>query len=336
MRAVVLRELGPAENLLLETVPDPQPSAGEVVVRLHAAALNHRDLWIRKGLYAGIKLPIILGSDGAGVVVANGVGVDPSLAGKEVIINPGFDWGEDERVQSAYFRILGLPDDGTYAEFVKAPATHIQRKPAELTWEEAAALPLAGLTAYRAVVTRAHVKAGEHVLITGIGGGVSLAALQIAKALGARVVVTSGSDAKIERAKLLGAVGGANYKSSEWSKSVVALTQGGPDVVIDSVGGDTLAKAIEIVKPGGRLVTYGATTGPVPQLEVRRIFWKQLSLLGSTMGTPREFAAMLELYSSAAIRPVVDRVFALADAPAAHMRMEEAGQFGKIVLKISV
>jgi NADPH:quinone reductase-like Zn-dependent oxidoreductase len=335
MKAVVLHELGPAENLRLETVADPRPGPGEIVVRLHAAALNHRDLWIRKGLYAGIKLPIILGSDGAGEVSALGVGVDPSLLGKQVIINPGLDWGDDHRVQGQYFRILGLPDDGTYAEFVKAPATHAHRKPEAWSWEEAAALPLAGLTAYRAVVTRAQVQAGEHVLITGIGGGVSLAALQIAKARGAHVVVTSGSDAKLERAKQIGAIGGVNYKTSDWSKAAAALTQGGPDVVIDSVGGDTLAKAIEIVKPGGRIVTYGATTGPVPQLEVRRIFWKQISLFGTTMGTPREFAAMLELYSFNSIRPIVDRIFELTDAPAAHMRMEEAGQFGKIVLKTS-
>jgi zinc-binding alcohol dehydrogenase/oxidoreductase len=335
MHAIVLHELGPTENLRLETVGDPRPGPGEIVVRLHAAAINHRDLWIRKGLYAGIKLPIILGSDGAGEVSALGVGADPSLLGKHVIINPGLDWGDDERVQSQYFRILGLPDDGTYAEFVKAPATHVHPKPDAWSWEEAAALPLAGLTAYRAVVTRAQVQAGEHVLITGIGGGVSLAALQISKARGARVVVTSGSDAKLQRAQHVGAIGGVNYKTSDWSKAAAALTQGGPDVVIDSVGGDTLAKAIEITKPGGRIVTYGATTGPVPQLEVRRIFWKQISLLGSTMGTPREFAAMLDLYSSSSIRPVVDRAFALADAPAAHARMEEAGQFGKIVLKIS-
>ena len=224
----MLHELGPAENLHLQDVPDPQPKAGEVVVRLKAAALNHRDVWIRKGLYAGIKLPIILGSDGAGTVAAIGVGVDPSLMGKEVVINPGFDWGKDERVQSPYFRILGLPDDGTYAEMVKAPATHVHRKPAAWTWEEAAALPLAALTAYRAVVTRAQAREGEHVLVTGIGGGVSIAALQIAKASGARVVVTSGSDAKLERAKTLGAIGGVNYKLSDWSKTVSALDGGRP------------------------------------------------------------------------------------------------------------
>lgn len=335
MQAIVLRELGPAENLHFETVADPQPRPGEVIVRLHAAALNHRDLWIRKGLYAGIKLPIILGSDGAGEVAAVGIGADPSLVGKHVLINPGLDWGENDRFQGNHFRILGLPDDGTYAECVRVPATHVHRKPAEWNWEESAALPLAGLTAFRAVVTRAQVQPGDHVLLTGIGGGVSVAALQIAKAQGARVAVTSGSDAKLERAKHLGSIGGANYKNSDWTKTIVELTAGGPDVVIDSVGGDTFAKAIDIIKPGGRIVTYGATTGPVPQLEVRRVFWKQLSILGSTMGTPREFAAMLELYASNAIRPVVDRTFALADAPSAHRRMEEAGQFGKIVLKMA-
>jgi NADPH:quinone reductase-like Zn-dependent oxidoreductase len=329
MQAIVLRDLGPVENLRLETVPEPKPGPGEVVVRVRAAALNHRDVWIRKGLYAGIKLPVILGSDGAGEVSAVGVGADPSLMGKAVVINPGIDWGEDERVQSAYFRILGMPDDGTYAERV-----HVHAKPPAWSWEEAAAAPLAGLTAYRAVVTRAQVQAGEQVLITGIGGGVSTAALQIAVALGAKVVVTSGSDAKIERAKHLGAIGGANYKSSDWAKAIAALTAGGPDVVIDSVGGQTFLKAIEIVKPAGRIVTYGATTGPAPEVEVRRIFWKQLSILGTTMGTPREFGAMLSLYSAKAIRPVVDQVFPLVEAPAAHLRMEQAGQFGKIVLKI--
>ncbi len=335
MHAIVLRELGPPENLRLETVPDPKPGPGEVVVRLRAAALNHRDVWIRKGLYAGIQLPIILGSDGAGTVSAVGVGADPSLSSQAVIINPGLDWGGDPRVQSAQFRILGLPDDGTYAEFVRVPATHVRPKPAPWTWEEAAALPLAGLTAFRAVVTRAAVQPGEQVLITGIGGGVSLAAMQIALARGARVVVTSGSDAKLERARHLGAAGGVNYKSSDWHRAVAALTDGGPDVVIDSVGGETFGKIIEFIKPGGRIVTYGATTGPAPQLEIRRIFWKQLSILGSTMGTPQEFAGLLDLYARHGLRPIVDQVFPLAQAADAHRRMEEANQFGKVVLQIA-
>jgi NADPH:quinone reductase-like Zn-dependent oxidoreductase len=337
MQAIVLRDLGGPEHLRLETAPDPQPGPGEVVVRLKAAALNHRDVWIRRGLYAGIKLPVILGSDGAGTVSAVGPTADAKLLGREVVINPGLDWGHDERVQSPNFRILGLPDDGTYAELVKVPASAVFTKPTGWSWEEAAALPLAGLTAYRAVVTRAQVGAGDRVLITGIGGGVSQFAALIARARGARtVVVTSGSDDKLARAKQqLGVDGGANYRNGDWAKEVARLCGGdGPDVVIDSVGGETLGKAIEVARPGGRLVTYGATTGPVPQVEARRIFWKQLSLLGSTMGTPKEFAAMLELFGKGKARPVVDVTFPLADAGAAHTRMEEAAQFGKIVLRM--
>jgi NADPH:quinone reductase-like Zn-dependent oxidoreductase len=337
MQAIVLRDLGGPEQLRPETVPDPQPGPGEVVVRLKAAALNHRDVWIRKGLYAGIKLPVILGSDGAGTVSAVGPSADQKLLGREVVINPGLAWGDDDRVQGPQFRILGLPDDGTYAELVKVPASAVHPKPAGWSWEEAAALPLAGLTAYRAVVTKARVGPHDRVLVTGVGGGVSQFAVQIAKARGGRVVVTSGSDDKLARAKQqLGADGGANYRTGDWVKEVVRLFGGdGPDVVIDSVGGETLGKAFEVARPGGRVVTYGATTGPVPQAEVRRIFWKQLSVLGTTMGTPAEFAAMLELYGKGGMKPVVDTAFPLADAAAAQRRMEEAAQFGKIVLRIS-
>lgn len=335
MQAVVLRGIGGPEQLRLETVADPQPGRGEVVVRLHAAALNHRDVWIRRGLYAGIKFPIILGSDGAGTVSALGPGVDAKLLGQDVVINPGIDWGSDDRVQSPHFRILGLPDDGTYAELVKVPASAIFPKPTGWSWDQAAALPLAGLTAYRAVVTRAQVGPKDRVLITGAGGGVSQFAVQIAKSCGAKVVVTSGSDEKIAKAKKLGADDGVNYHSDNWGKEVIRLCDGeGPDVVIDSVGGETMAKAIEIVRPGGRIVTYGATTGQVPQMEVRRIFWKQLQILGTTMGTPREFAAMLDLYAKGTMRPAVDAAFPLADAGAAQRRMDEAAQFGKIVLRI--
>jgi NADPH:quinone reductase-like Zn-dependent oxidoreductase len=335
MKAIVLRELGEAENLKLEDVPDPQPGPNEVIVRLKAAALNHRDVWIRRGLYAGIKLPIILGSDGAGEVSAVGEGVDSSLVGRAVVINPSLDWGDDDRVQGPKYRILGLPEDGTYAQFVKVPAGNIHPKPEALSFEQAAAIPLAGLTAYRAVASRARVQPGETVLVTGIGGGVSSFALQIAKHLGARVIVTSGSDAKLERARELGADGGANYRTQDWSKEVTALCDGqGPDVVIDSVGGETFVKAIEIIKPAGRIVTYGATTGAAQQIEVRRIFWKQLNIFGSTMGAPREFSEMLKLFGAGGLRPVVDQVFPLAETAAAHRRMEEAEQFGKIVLRI--
>lgn len=333
MKAIVLHELGAAENLKLEEVPDPQAGAGEAVVRLKAAALNHRDVFIWQKLYPNIKLPAILGSDGAGVVASVGEDVDQSLIGKEVVIEPGLDWGPSDEIQSKSYRILGMPEDGTYAEMIKIPAANLHEKPAHLTFEEAAALPLAGLTAYRSVVTRAQVKAGDTALVTGVGGGVATFAAQIAKTLGARVFVTSGSDEKLERAKELGAEGGANYKNADWGKMITELTGGGPNVVIDSAGGDALETAVKIIKPAGRIVFYGATTG-LAKIDLYRCFFKQLTLMGTTMGSPREFAAFLKLYGEAKLHPAIDQVFPLAEAAAAHRRMNEGGQFGKIVLKI--
>jgi NADPH:quinone reductase-like Zn-dependent oxidoreductase len=333
MKAIILRELGAAENLKLEDAPDPQPGAGEAVVRLKAAALNHRDVFIWRKLYPGIKLPAILGSDGAGVVAAVGEGVDQSLIGREVVMEPGLDWGPSEETQGSNYRILGMPEDGTYAEMIKIPAENLHPKPAYLTFEEAAALPLAGLTAYRAVVTRAKVKAGETVLVTGIGGGVAMFAAQIAKQLGARVFVTSGSDDKLARASELGVEGGANYKNPDWGKTITQMTGGGPDVVIDSAGGESMETAIKIIKQAGRIAFYGATTG-LAKIDLYRFFFKQLALFGSTMGSPREFAAFLKLYGDAKLHPVVDQVFPLAEAAAAHRRMNKSEQFGKIVLKI--
>ncbi len=337
MRAVVLREPGAAENLKLEEVADPSPGVGEVVVRLKAAALNHRDVWIRSGTGAyagGFKQRVILGSDGAGEVLSVGSGGDRSLVGRAVVINPSLDWGDDDAAQGPDFRILGLPDDGTYAQAVRVSASNVHPKPAALSFEEAAAIPLAALTAYRAVVSRARVQAGETVLVTGIGGGVSTFALQIAVHLGARVLVTSGSDAKLARAREMGAAGGANYRTQDWAREIAAQCKGGPDVVIDSVGGETFTKCVELLKAGGRIASYGATTGPVKDFVLRNLFWKQATVFGTTMGSPREFAAMLKLYDQG-LRPVVDKVFPLADTAAAHRRMEEAGQFGKIVLGIS-
>jgi NADPH:quinone reductase-like Zn-dependent oxidoreductase len=334
MKAILLRELGGPERLVLDQVADPEPGPGEAVVALRAAALNHRDAWIRKGLYAGIRLPVILGSDGAGEVAAVGAGVDPAWLGRHVVINPSLDWGADPRVQGPAYRILGLPDDGTYAERVKVPAENLFAKPAALSWESAAAIPLAGLTAYRALVTRARVQRGETVLVTGIGGGVATCALLIARHLGARVLVTSGSDAKLARARHLGADGGVNYRQEGWAKQVQALCEGGPDVIVDSAGRDVLPALLDIVRPGGRIVTFGATTGSPSTVEVRRIFWKQIAILGSTMGTPEEFSEMLALFDGP-LTPVVDRVFPLLGAPDAHRRMDQADQFGKLVLEIS-
>jgi NADPH:quinone reductase-like Zn-dependent oxidoreductase len=335
MKAIVLRELGPPEKLQLEEFPDPVPGPGEVLVGLKAAALNHRDVWIRLGRYAGIKLPAILGSDGAGEVVELGAQVHRALLGQPVVIYPATEWGSNDRVPGPAFRVLGMPDQGTYAQLIAVPAQHAFLKPESLRFDEAAALPLALLTAYRALATRAQIQAGETCLITGIGGGVSTFLLQIALAMGARVLVTSGSDAKLERAKALGATGGANYRDSDWGRQILELCQGrGLQVVVDSAGGEAFEKALELVSPGGRVVTYGATTGPAKQVEVRRIFWKQLNLLGSTMGTVQEFESALELYERLHLHPVIDQVFPLSQAPAAHRRLEAGEQFGKIILKI--
>jgi NADPH:quinone reductase-like Zn-dependent oxidoreductase len=335
MKAIVLRELGEPEKLQMETAPDPSLAPEEVLIRLKAAALNHRDIWIRTGRYAGIKLPIILGSDGAGEVIEVGTNVDRSLQGRPVIIYPAMNWGSDERAPGPAFRILGLPDNGTYAELIAVPAAHVFPKPASLTFEESAALPLALLTAYRALMTRTQIQAGENCLITGVGGGVSSFLVQIAVASGARVLVTSGSEAKLERAREMGAAGGANYHTPNWGKRILELCGGlGLQVIIDSAGGTTFEQALDMVSPGGRVVSYGATTGPAQTVEVRRIFWKQLNILGSTMGTAKEFGAALKFYEANRLRPVIDQVFPLSEAPAAHRRMEEGRQFGKIVLTI--
>lgn len=335
MKAIVLHKTGDSGNLQLEEVADPVPGPQEVVVRLRAAALNHRDVWIRRGQYAGIKLPAILGSDGAGEVSELGEGCDSALLGKQVLIYPALNWGQNPRVFGHEFRILGMPDWGTYAERICIPAENLYPIPTGYSYEEAASFPLAALTAYRALVSRIQLQKGETVLITGIGGGVSQFALQIATALGATAYVTSGSDLKLERALQNGAAGGANYGSPDWAGKILEMTGGvGTDVVIDSVGGSTFDQVIDLVKPGGRIVTYGSTSGPTPQLQVRRVFWKQLDILGSTMGMPEEFSRVLRLFQNTGTHPILDQTFPLQEAASAHQRMEKAEQFGKIVLRI--
>jgi NADPH:quinone reductase-like Zn-dependent oxidoreductase len=301
-----------------------------------AAALNHRDLFICRGQYAGLRYPIVPGSDGVGEVAAVGAGVVDVRTGAPVVINPSLEWGEDPEIQGPRWRILGLPDHGTFAELVAVPAANVLPRPAGLSDEEAAAIPLAGLTAYRAVVTRGRVQPGETVLILGIGGGVATIALLIAKQVGARVVVTSASDAKLDRARALGADAGVNYTAANWVAAARQAAGGaGPDVVVDGTGGATFDRALDVVRPGGRVVTYGSTTGAAPEVAVRRIFWKHLNILGSTMGSPEDFHGMLALFGEGRLRPVVDRAFPLADAGPALRHMERAEQFGKIVLRIA-
>lgn len=333
MNAVVLRETGAPEVLRIDTVPDPVPGPGEVVVALRNAALNRRDVFLRKGI-APSPLPVIPGSDGAGVVRALGPGVSGVAEGDEVIILPSLAWGGGEDAPEPGFRILGGPDDGTYAELIRISAENVFPKPARLSWEEAAALPLAGLTAYRALVSRARIRPGETVLVIGIGGGVATVALHIARAAGCRVLVTSSSDEKIARAVELGAAGGVNYTGDDWPAAVRELAGGaGVDVVVDSVG-PTWGQSIATLRPGGRVVVFGGTGGGKVELTVRPVTSGQVSLLGTTMGSPRDFAGLLAAVRNQDWAPVIDSVRPLAEVAAAHEREEAGEHFGKLVLSV--
>jgi len=330
MKAIVLE--APDKPLAWKDVPKPILSPGDALVQIKAAALNRRDYWITIGKYARIKYPIILGSDGAGIVTEVGSNGDKHWIGQEVIINPGYGWGANPDFQSDNFKILGLPDDGTFAEYVKLPAQNLHPKPAHLSWEQAAALPLGGLTTYRALFNKGRAKKGNKVLITGVGGGTGTFALQFAKAAGCEVYVTSGSDEKIEAAKQLGATGGVNYKAADWAEQLGKLA-GGFDVIIDSALGGGFAKLPDICNPGGRIVIFGGTAGSIPELNGRKIFWRQLQIIGTMMGTPEDFKAMLDFVNEHTIVPVVDEVLPLAEGDKAVKKMEHSSQFGKIVLR---
>lgn len=324
MRALRIHETGGSQSLLVEDVPIPEPGDGEVRVRISRAALNHRDVFITQGKYPGIELPRILGSDGCGVVDTG------PRAGLRVVIDPMLDWGENPHVWSEGSSLLGMPRDGTFAEYVCVPERNVYPAPAELSDDEAAALPLAGLTAYRAAVTRGRLTKDDTLLITGIGGGVQTFVLLFAKQIGARVVVTSSSDEKLARAKALGADEGLNYKADpDWHKAAKKM---GIDIAVDSAGGETFARVIDLVKTGGRVVTYGGTTGNAT-IRPFSIFWRHLDVLGTSMGSPQDFAGMLSCFESG-LKPVIDRVYPMEEAAAAAQRMDDAQQFGKIILKI--
>ncbi len=329
MRAVRIESIG---RVAVTDVPDPVPAAGEAVVDIRAASLNHRDLWIKLGQYAGLKFPCIPGSDGAGVVREVGPGAAASWVGREVVIYPGFDWGPSESSQAAKFSILGLPRDGTLAQRVAVPSAQLFPKPAHLGWEEAAALPLAGLTGWRALVSRARVAPGERVLVTGIGGGVAIFALQFAVASGNEAWVTSSSDDKIARAVALGARGGFRYDREGWAAGA-AKEPGLFDVIVDSAGGPGFANLIDLAAPGGRIVFFGATRGNVPEVALRKVFWRQISLLGTTMGSPADWSAMTAFVARHGLKPVVSDVFPLDRGAEAFDLMERGGQFGKIVVR---
>jgi len=322
MKAVRLSELGGPQNLHVEEIARPTCAQGERLVRVRAAAFNRRDVFITQGLYPGIELPRTLGSDGAGTV---------EESGEEVVIDPMLGWGDDPRVPAASSSILGMPHDGTFAQYVAVPSVNIYPKPPHLSMEEAAAVPLAGLTAYRATFTRGELRAGETILIPGIGGGVQTFVLLFAKAAGARAIVTSGSAAKLERARALGADVTIDYAANpDWQKQ---LKRGEVDLVVDSSGGDTLNKALGVVRPGGRLVIYGGTR-PESSFRLFALFWNHLDIRGTSMGSPTDFRAMLDFVDKHEIRPAVDRVYPMNDVVAAAQRIAHSDQFGKVVLSI--
>lgn len=331
MKAVVFKSSDPP--LQLVALKKPKPVKDQVLIRVRYAALNHRDLWLLQEQAHNFGEGIVPGSDGSGVIEDVGDDADPLLVGTEVVINPSLNWGNSPAVQSDTFRILGFPDHGTFAEYLVISKKYVFEKPEHLSLEEAAAVPLSGLTAYRALFSKARLRAGEKVLITGIGGGAALWALQFALAYQARVYVTSGSDEKISRALGMGASGGFNYKDPQWPEKA-KKEAGGFDIIIDSAGGDQFAKYLDVAYPGGRLVNFGRTAGNITDIPTRTLYWKQLSLFGTTMGTRDEFMSMLALLESRNIHPVIDRTFSLSQVSEAFQRMETAGQFGKIVLEI--
>ena len=329
MRAVRIHDDGGPEVLVLEEAPDPEPGPGEVLVRLRASALNHLDIWIRKGL-PSVPKPRILGADGAGVVEALGDGVTGFDLGERVVLNPGIESG------GGRIHVIGEHGDGTNAELIALPATNVHPIPEALSFEEAAAFPLVFETAYRMLVTRAGLREGEWVLAWGIGGGVSTAALAIAKALDAQVIVTSSSDAKLERARELGADATVNHATGDVKAAVQEATEGrGIDVVVENVGEATWATSLQVAAAGGRITVCGATSGPNPPAALHRVWWKQLTILGSTMGTAADFAGAYDLVAEGRARPVVDEVLPLEEIRAAHERLEAGEQLGKIVLAVA-
>ena len=347
MRACVLTATGGLAHLAVAEVPDPgPPGPGQVRVAVQAAALNHLDLFVAQGL-PGVEygFPHIMGADGAGLVDAVGAGVTRAVPGERVLINPGVaDYScaacrAGEHPLCPNFRLLGEHLPGTLAEFVVVPEQNVERLPPldpALTWAEAAAFSLVSLTAWRMVVTRARVQAGETVLVWGIGGGVSLAAMRIAKLVGAKTIVTSSSDAKLHAARALGADVTLNHRTQNVAQEVRALTgKRGVEVVVENVGEATWDTSLRVLARGGRLVTCGATTGPQVAIDLRRVFWHHWTIMGSTLGTLAEYAEIVRRLGQGELRPVVDRVYPLAEARAALERLAQGGQFGKIAVDIA-
>jgi NADPH:quinone reductase-like Zn-dependent oxidoreductase len=331
MKALVLTGPGTIE---LREVPVPLVTPGKALVKIKAASLNRRDEWIREGKYPNIRFGGTLGSDGAGVVEKVGDEKDHEWVGKAVVINPNIDWGPDAEVQSIKYTILGMPVDGTFAEYILVNTDRLQHKPFHLDFLQASTLPLGGLTAFRALFRRGGLKPGNNVLISGFGGGVAQFAFLFAQAAGANVYVTSGSDEKVEKALKMGAKGAYNYKKQN-NYTDLWKTKGGFDIVIDSAGGDQINNFIKVLRPHGRIVFYGATNGNPSKIDLYRMFWHHLTLQGTTMGNDHEFTEMLEFVSKHQIRPMVDSIRPFSKIAESFGDITRPNKVGKIVFLVN-
>lgn len=341
MKAVVIRQHGGPEVLEYTDVPEPVIEANEVLVEVKACALNHLDIWVRKGM-PGIEIPLphILGNDVAGIAKQVGDLVTWVKAGEEVMVQPGVSCGHCEACLGGKdnfcrdYDIIGYRRDGGYADLVAVPGANIIPKPRQLSWEEAAALPLVTVTAWHMLVTRANVQPGETVLVHAAGSGVGSIAIQIAKLRGARVITTAGTDEKLAHAREIGADETVNYTNDDWPKEVKRITdRKGVDVVVEHTGAATWPGSIASLKPGGRLVTCGATSGFDARTDLRQVFYRHLNILGSFMGSKAELLAALKFVEQGKIRAVVDRVLPLSEARHAHELIDNRAQFGKVVLR---
>jgi len=329
MKALIVQK---DHSIKIEEKAKPSVSKGEVLVKIKASALNRRDQWIREGKYPNIKPSVVLGSDGAGIVEEVARDIDKKLIGQEVIINPNINWGDNPDVQSRDYEVLGMPTNGTHAEYISIPADRVYPKPGHLSFIEAAALPLGGLTAYRACFRHGQIEKDKKVLISGFGGGVAQFAFQFAMAVGAWVYVTSGHPNNLRKAVSMGALKGYDYSNKEWAKNCSFDTKGGFDTIIDSAGGEQFDQLTRLLRPAGRLVFYGATNGLPKTLNLYHLFWRQCTLHGSTMGNDDEFVQMLEFVSTHKIKPVVGSVRPFDDILEACNEMKEGELFGKSVL----
>lgn len=333
MKALVLTAPEGPQSAAITNVDLPQPAAGEVRVALKAAALNHRELWVSIGQYPGMQLPSTLGADGAGVVDAVGDGVDAAMVGQEVVLYPAANWGDNPDYPAPEFGCLGMPYPGTLAEYICVPASAVAGKPSGLSFEEAAAVPLAGLTAWRCLTVKANVKAGDKVLITGIGGGVAVAALAFAVAMGAEVYVTSGSQEKIDQAVAMGAKGGVLYTEEKWGKPLGKLSRG-IDVVIDGAPAVSFSQYSRVLNMGARVVIYGPTGGPKFEVIAPELFFRHASIYGSAMGTEEDFRNMMAFVDKQNLKPVIDKTFSLDQAVEALLYLKNEHGMGKVVVTI--